>query len=176
MFVQQSKIATSVFEVVADAPRDLSTDRSMPVRALGWSLMGDCAVAFAAVLFSFWLRFETGINRVKSLARSFTLHDYSHHIIFGTIALLFVLAFLRVYERQNLLRYRRVSLLIVKGCGMWVMAFMGLDLMFHFQPSISRLFVGIAGGSAMFGLLSWSTCFTASSIVRRSPSICASAS
>ena len=65
------------------------------------------SVMFCALTISFWLRFDTRWTRMSSFSTHFILRNYTSHIIFGTLSLVFVLANCGVYKRQNLLRHKR---------------------------------------------------------------------
>ncbi len=153
IFAQQGKMG--VLDALSGAPREQATDRNMPVRALCWSLVGDSIVVFCALSISVWLRFDTKLALLTGFPEHYILRSYSRHILFGTFSLIALLANLRVYKRGNLLRHRRLAFLIVKGCCLWFLGFLSLDLIFHFQPAISRLYVALCASTSIAGLLCW---------------------
>ncbi|SRR5579862_450596 len=155
MFVQQEKIGAGVFEYTPER----STERDMPVRALCWSVLGDTTAVFLALTVSFWLRFDTAFTRMSSFPTHYILRNYSSHILFGTLSLLFALANFEVYKRHNLLRPRRIALGVVKACCTWLLIFLGLDLIVNFEPSISRLYVVLSASTSLIALLSWRWAF-----------------
>ena len=138
----QSPDGVSVEDRVRTARLKLR-DKALPNRLVIASLVCDSVVIAYALIFSFWFRFQTSIQEY-GVPAELTLRDYAGYIAFGTIALVFSLTNSALYERHALLRFRFVSLQIFKASTLWSLGFLGIALIFKFQPSISRIFVALA--------------------------------
>ncbi len=84
------------------------------------SVTGDAIVVFAVSLFSFWLRFRTGLKLPGTVERAVTLNDYAAYILVGGLMLMLLLSHYRFYESSQVLRYRQASILIIKACTIWL--------------------------------------------------------
>ena len=133
-------------------------DKALPDRLVIASLLCDSVVIIYALIFSFWFRFQTPIHEL-GIPATMSLRDYAGYLAFGGITLIFTLTTFGIYERQALLRFRFVSLQIFKAASLWVLGFLGLALIFKFQPAISRVFVGIAAVVVPGALLAWRAIF-----------------
>ncbi|HEX8297272.1 MAG TPA: exopolysaccharide biosynthesis polyprenyl glycosylphosphotransferase [Chthoniobacteraceae bacterium] len=134
-------------------------DKALPDRLVITSLVCDSIVVLYALVLSYWFRFQTGIKDLGVDFGAITLKDYSGYIAFGSIALICTLTSFGIYERTALLRFRYVSLKILKGAACWALGFLAFALIFKFQPPISRLFVGISMFLVPVSLLTWRVIF-----------------
>ena len=153
----QSPDGVSVEDRVRTARLKLR-DKALPNRLVIASLVCDSVVIAYALIFSFWFRFQTSIQEY-GVPAELTLRDYAGYIAFGTIALVFSLTSSALYERHALLRFRFVSLQIFKASTLWSLGFLGIALIFKFQPSISRIFVALAAVLVPVSLLVWRAIF-----------------
>jgi exopolysaccharide biosynthesis polyprenyl glycosylphosphotransferase len=133
-------------------------DKALPDRLVITSLVCDAVVILYALVFSFWSRFLTPISEF-GIPKQMTLHDYAGYIGIGAVTLIFTLTTYGIYERQALLRFRFVSMQIVKACSIWAIGFLGLALIFKFQPQISRFYVLISAVLVPATLLLWRLIF-----------------
>jgi len=140
-------------------------DKALPERLVIASLACDALVITYALVFSYWLRFETPLLANREPV-PMALHNYSGYIGFGGIALMFTLTVFGIYERQALLRFRYVFLQVLKSACVWGFCFLGFALIFKFSPPISRVFVAIATVLVPSALLVWRVAFH--SFLRRS--------
>ena len=115
-------------------------DKALPERLVITSLVCDSAVIIYALVFSYWFRVQAAIQEI-GIPVTMTLRDYAGYVALGGIALIFTLTACGIYERQALLRFRFVSLQILKASCLWALGFLGFALIFKFQPPISRIFV-----------------------------------
>jgi hypothetical protein len=129
-------------------------DKALPDRLVIASLVCDAVVIVYALIFSFWCRFQTGISEL-GVSAEMHLADYGGYIALGSISLLLTLTGFGIYERVALLRFRFVSLQILKGALLWAGGFLLLAMAFNFEPMISRVFVGISAVLVPAMLLSW---------------------
>jgi len=119
-------------------------DRSVAERVIIASLFLDAIVVAVAMVFSFWLRFETPLKNY-GIVSDVTLRDYAAYIAIGVVTMLFTLAYRQFYNRNVILRYRKVARLIIECSLLWVLWFLSISLILKFQPSVSRLYTAIAG-------------------------------
>jgi exopolysaccharide biosynthesis polyprenyl glycosylphosphotransferase len=145
-------------EEAARTARLKMRDKALPDRLVIASLLCDSMVIVYALIFSFWFRFQTSIREI-GIPDTMSVREYSGYLAFGGITLIFALTSLGVYERQALLRFRFVSLQIFKAVSLWALGFLGLALIFKFQPAISRVFVGLATVIVPAVLLAWRAIF-----------------
>ncbi len=124
-------------------------------RLVTTSLFCDAVIILYAFLFSYWLRFKTPLANWGIPFERVSLSDYVGYIAFGVIGLLFTLTYLKLYERQTLLRDRHVAFIILRGCTIWMATFLSFALVFKCAPPISRAFAIMASGNAMVALLIW---------------------
>ncbi|MEP6668265.1 MAG: exopolysaccharide biosynthesis polyprenyl glycosylphosphotransferase [Chthoniobacter sp.] len=129
-------------------------DKTLPDRLVIASLICDALVIVYALVFSFWFRFQTSLVEV-GVREPRNLGEYSGHITFGALALLLILTSFEIYERNSLLRFRSVSLQILKASIIWAAGYLCIALVFHFEPPISRLYVVIASLLTPATLLAW---------------------
>lgn len=129
-------------------------DKTLPDRLVIASLICDSLIIVYALVFSFWFRFQTALSEV-GIREPRSLGDYSGHITFGALALILTLTGFGIYERNSLLRFRSVSLQILKASILWAMGYISVALVFHFEPPISRMYVFIASFLTPATLLGW---------------------
>ena len=130
------------------------------------ALLADTIVIVYALMAGFWLRFYTPLARYGSGSET-SLRNYAEYIAFGTLLMLGTLTYYRLYEKQTLLRYRQVSLLVLKSGVVWLAAFAAFALVFKFQPALSRGYVVLSGTVVILALLTWRNIFHR--VIRRSP-------
>lgn len=119
------------------------------------AFVGDLIVVVGMLLFSYALRFHTKLKYVGLLDERITLEAYSGQIGLGACVMMVLLMNFRAYKTQRLSSFIHAASAIAKASFSWLLAFMGLSLMLHFDPSISRLFCAIASFEVMVGLLTW---------------------
>lgn len=133
--------------------------RQFPHRIAFLCFAGDTVVAFGCLLIAFWLRFGTALRQFGVEDPGITLSSYSNYIIFGTASLLLVLAQKQMYDGSWLLHRRAPLKDVIVACLVWGAGFLGISLLFKFQPPLSRVYVALATGTAMAGLYSWRRLF-----------------
>ncbi len=105
------------------------------------ALLGDTLVILSSQMLGFWIKFRSSWLPVGIDTPDMPFHHYVRLIAIGTMFLLSTFAFLRLYSSRNLLRYRDVAMVILKGTTFWLFAYLGLSLELKFNPPISRLYV-----------------------------------
>ena len=146
------------FAPFANAEQLKYRDKALPDRLVITSLICDSIVIVYALIFSFWFRFQTPIAEF-GVPDDTTLRDYSGYIALGAVTLIFTLTAFGIYERQALLRFRFVSLQVLKTTLLWTVGFVGFALVFKFHPAISRFFVVISSVVVLGSLLTWRVIF-----------------
>jgi exopolysaccharide biosynthesis polyprenyl glycosylphosphotransferase len=129
-------------------------DKALPERLVITSLICDSLIIVYALIFSFWLRFQTSLHEV-GIRASNSFSDYAGHITFGALAFILLLTGFGIYERNALLRFRFVSLQILKASFYWAAGFISVMLVLRFEPPISRLYIIIASLLTPATLLAW---------------------
>ena len=98
------------------------------------SMLGDAVMIAAALLLAFWLGFRRNLFGLGAFSTGANLWSYLPYIGIGGLSLLLLLAHYGMYYSAQLLRYRQVVLLIIKGCALWfVGAFLAIKV---FNPEI----------------------------------------
>ena len=149
---------TSSISPVRSLPAKTKRDRSLPDRIVLTSLLCDSAIVLYSLLISFWLRFQSPIQEY-GVPDHMSLRDYAGYIVFGGILQISALSWLGLYQRGTLLRFRFVSLQIIKSVMIWTAGFLLITLVFRTTPPISRLYVGIAAFVSVASLLLWRFAF-----------------
>lgn len=158
---QFSSVSAALPKVAASRADLGLTDesRQLPHRIALICFAGDAVVVLACLLAAFWLRFGTGLREFAVEAPGITLGDYYSYIICGAVSLLFVMAQKRVYERNWFLHRQCTIKQVSAACLVWGLGFLGLSLLFKFQPALSGVYVVLATGTAMIGLYTWRQLF-----------------
>lgn len=127
---------------------------------LTMALVGDALVIFAALVFSFWMRFYSGLIPFFFNSRLVpTFFDYLHLLVIGTVFLLATFGYLRLYNWLCFVNYPRTAKMILKGTIIWLVAYLALCLMLKLGQPISRLFMLISFGCATFTMIAWRLIF-----------------
>jgi exopolysaccharide biosynthesis polyprenyl glycosylphosphotransferase len=141
-------------------------DVGLPERLLMTALLCDTLVVVYGLAAGFWLRFYTPIAKY-GVPTEVSIQSYAGFLVFGALLMLFMLTNYGLYKKQTLLRYRHVSMLVLKSGLIWFAGFIGFALVFKFQAPISRLFVTLASINVIAGLLIWRNLFHR--VLRNSP-------
>lgn len=125
------------------------------------AMAGDLTMILSGLLVGFWLRFSSGlIPRTQTWWTSgdgstVQFKDYRLLIGIGTAILLGTFISQDLYQRKNLLRYRRTTKIIVQSSFTWLIAYLGLSLALKFDPPISRIYVLLSFVCSLGSLLIW---------------------
>jgi len=133
--------------------------RQFPHRIAFLCFAGDAVISLLCLLVAFWLRFDTGLKAFGVEEPGIILRSYSNYIIFGSAALLLVLAQKQMYDGSWLLHRHSTLRDVVVACLVWGAGFLGFSLFFKFQPPLSRVYVMLATVAAMIGLYTWRRIF-----------------
>ena len=129
-------------------------------RSIAWrfstaSLIGDAMVVFGVLFVAFWLRFRTNLPWIGTPAPGLSFREYLPYLCVGGLSLLLLLAHYSLHQAAQLLRYRQVSFLIIKGCSMWFIGVLVVTRVFILPLAFPRGYIGIASVSLLFALLFW---------------------
>ncbi|HTI71768.1 MAG TPA: exopolysaccharide biosynthesis polyprenyl glycosylphosphotransferase [Candidatus Limnocylindria bacterium] len=127
--------------------------------ALGVSLLGDAVAAVLGLLLGYWIRFHSPVSHlgfaIAVRQEEVALEKYAGLIAIGAVFLIASFMYLRLYSVTHLLRFRRVSSIIVRGATFWLVAYLSINLALKFNPPISRIYVFISFFSCLICLLGW---------------------
>jgi exopolysaccharide biosynthesis polyprenyl glycosylphosphotransferase len=138
-----------------------SSSRLRKVILPAWLVVGDTAVAFAALSLAFWLRYYSPLARFGLDVPQASFADYIPLLLLGVMFLIIGYAQLNVYEERLLLRKYQGLALIIKGTTFWLAGYFALALVIKFDPPISRLFVPIAYFCVLGLMFIWRSIFYA---------------
>ncbi len=129
-------------------------------RKIAWrfsltSAIGDVAVVMGAMVFAFWLRFRTAVFWIGAPAPALTLLDFLPYLAIAGAVLLLLLGHYGIHHASQLLRYRQVSFLIIKGCSLWFVGVMVVTRMVSFPVTLPRGYVAVASLCVLVALLFW---------------------
>jgi exopolysaccharide biosynthesis polyprenyl glycosylphosphotransferase len=158
----EAEVRQAVRAEVALSRADLGlmdAGRQFPHRVAFICFAGDAIVALGCLLVAYWMRFDTMLRDFGVEDPNITLSSYSNYIIFGSAALLLVLAQKQMYDGSWLLHRRAALKEVIIVCLVWGIAFLGFSLFFKFQPPLSRVYVALATFTAMTGLYTWRRIF-----------------
>lgn len=111
------------------------------------AMVGDLAVIGLGLLAGYWIRFNSGLIPVRSTwwtseaSGKTTISDYVGLMAMGALLLWLSFFYYRLYSTSNLLRFRKVILIIAKAASVWLFVYLGISLVLKFQPPISRHYV-----------------------------------
>ncbi len=124
------------------------------------SILGDLVMAVTASCAAFLLRFHTGLREFGNFDEM-SFRQYSGHMALASLSLILVLGWQDIYHKNVLLRTRWISSKIAKGILVWTAGFLAITLALKLQPSISRVYVGLNGATALLFVLGWRALFMA---------------
>lgn len=139
--------------------RDVS-ETSEVNRAIAWrfrffSVLGDALVVLGSLLFAFWVRFRINLTGIGTFSPDVTLQGHLPYLGAGGLALLLLLAHYGMYHAAQLLRFRQVSFLIIKGCSLWFLGALLVPKMLN-SPTVFPLgYVSLVSGCLLLALLIW---------------------
>jgi exopolysaccharide biosynthesis polyprenyl glycosylphosphotransferase len=140
--------------------RDDSAHRSRELgrQILAIAFVGDFLVILAALLLTFFIRFQSPIREWGFDARP-VLSDYLGYILLAAVLYEGMLCYGGVYGHRHLLRLRAVTACILKWSIAWVGLILLGSFLLKFQPPISRIFCAMAWVITPTMLLAWRSAF-----------------
>lgn len=116
--------------------------------------LADAVVVGACLLLAHHLRFGTVLSGIGTVDPG-TAPDYRGFFILGTVLYSVLLFHFRLYQPQNLLRYRGMMRAAALASAYWLVAALALAMLVKFTPSISRLYLLTAAVVCLTGLAVW---------------------
>lgn len=149
----------SAFEADARA-RQLFADSASTL-----AMLGDFTMIVCGLVLGYWLRFRSGLIPLRmgwwaqGDRASATLGQYASLIAVGTIILFITFLSGGLYRRSNLLRYRQVVLIVIRGTFTWLFVYTGLSMLLEFHPNISRIYVALSFLTVNAAVMTWRALF-----------------
>lgn len=116
------------------------------------AVIGDVVMVILGLLFGFWLRFSSGWMPSRetwwttgAAGDGLGLSSYLPLMGFGALLLVGTYGWIGMYEAGNLLRWRRVAMVVTRGTAIWLLLYLALSLVMKFSPSISRICTRLRG-------------------------------
>jgi len=143
-------------------PARLRAKTQLPDAANTIAIIGDVAMILLGMSLGFWIRFRSNWIPMQfswwgaGVADPHTLMTTYFGVFFlGTVLLLVTFLATDVYNRQNLLRFRRSIGLIVRALIFWFFTYLGVYQVLKFTPDISRAYVLASCISCGLTLFCW---------------------
>ena len=123
---------------------------------------GDALMVAVGLWFGYWLRFRSGWVPVRETwwtsggdvdARD--LGSYIPLMAFGAVLLMLTYGWVGLYRPGNLLRWRRVAMVVSKATGVWLLVYLAGSLVLKFSPPISRIYAVSSAMGALLAMLAW---------------------
>ncbi len=137
------------------AEETADVNRRIALRFSTLSIVGDAAVIVGAMCIAFLLRFKTDLPGISAPARELSLREHLPYIGLTGLSLMLLLAHWGMYHASQLLRYRQVSFLIIKGCASWFAGVLIVTRLINFPVSLSVGYLALAAVCLLFMLLAW---------------------
>lgn len=137
-----------------------TTDTTEINRTIAWrfallSVVGDTLVVLGTLNLAFWLRFRAGLPWLGAPAPRFSWDHYLPWMAIAGVSLILLLAHYGMYRASQLLRYRQVAFLIIKGCFLWGIGVVVVTRVFSFPVFLPLDYVGIGAAASLLSLLIW---------------------
>lgn len=112
-------------------------------------LVMDSLVVLLAMFGAYYLRFNSPLKHM-GVQGEMEFHAYTSYFVVGTVSMVLLLAHMKFYERNLLLRFKHVLTILAKASIFWTFGFLSATLLVNAQPPISRMF-GLLCGALIFG-------------------------
>ena len=113
------------------------------------TLVIDSVVILAAMIGAYFLRFHSPLRHM-GVAGEMPFGAYANYFALGTFSMVLMLAHMKFYERNLLLRFKHLLTILAKSTFFWTFGFLSATLLVNAQPPISRIF-GVLCGCMIFG-------------------------
>ena len=150
-----SRLAEELLSRSREAPDTTEVNRTIAWRFTILSIIGDAAVVLGTLNIAFWLRFKAGLPLLSTLAPAFSWREYLPWMALTGVSLILLLAHYGMYRASQLLRYRQVAFLIIKGCSLWCVGVIVITRVFTFPVSLPADYVAIGAAVSLLALLLW---------------------
>ncbi|HEY4299508.1 MAG TPA: exopolysaccharide biosynthesis polyprenyl glycosylphosphotransferase [Candidatus Didemnitutus sp.] len=123
------------------------------------AIVGDTIVIYLALAAASWIRFAGPLANWGVDSGGLRWTDYLGHVFFGTVLFSFLCVHFQVYTFPQMLRFRQLTGRLVRASGTWIVAYIALAYLLHFDRPLSRLYVAVAFTLATGALLGWRFAF-----------------
>src|ERR1043165_1029929 len=117
--------------------------------------VGDIAMIASGLVLGFWIRFRSGWVNWGNEPAGLVFRDYAGLIGLGAFLLVLTFAYQQLYTLRRIVQFRESALIIFKATTFWLFAFLGLNLVLKFQPTISRIYILSSYVSCLAAILVW---------------------
>ena len=152
-----SRLAEELVRLSRNAPQTseiAGVNQKVATRVLIVTVVGDALIILGVSLFTFWLRFRSHFAFIGADSK-IPVQEYAGYFVLGTLGLMLILFHYRFYEFSQVLRYRQVSFLILRSCGLWMVGVLCVTRVFNFQPPLSRAYCLLTAFHLAVALLFW---------------------
>ena len=142
-------------ELIASVIQAAEFNRTVGRRFKFISMIGDATVVVGALFLASWLGFKMNVFGIGTSSSEADFRSHMLPIGIEGLPLLLLLAHYGMYYTAQLLRYRHVAFLIIKGCTIWfVGAFLAVKTL---NPGLllPARFLALAAVCLLFALLIW---------------------
>lgn len=143
-------------------PARIRAKTQLPDAANTIAILGDVTMIGLGLFGGFWIRFRSDWIPMQIPWLSAGAADpntpvtaYFGVFALGTLLLLITFLATDVYNRQNLLRFRRSISLIARALIFWLFTYLGVYQVLKFTPDISRGYVLVSCAACGVTLLCW---------------------
>ena len=119
------------------------------------SVAGDVIIVLGAMIFAFWLKFRVNWFGSGATSPGVLLRWHVPYMVIGGATLLSLLAHYGMYQAAQLLRYRHVSFLIIKGCSLWFVGALFVTSVIKASVPFPASYVAYAAACTLILLLAW---------------------
>jgi len=121
------------------------------------ALLGDTLLLFLSLICAYYLRFASPIANAPFIvfAKVYSISEYTSVLAFGFITGILLMMTQGMYQKQHLLRFKFISLKIVRLVFFWFCGFLSLALIFKIEPMISRVYVVLASAIMLCFITVW---------------------
>jgi exopolysaccharide biosynthesis polyprenyl glycosylphosphotransferase len=126
------------------------------------AIFGDTAMVILGIFFAFWFRFKSGLIPLNETwwtsggaFQDRPVSEYFGIIFIGGLLLILMFVQMGMYRSENLLRFKRVLLIICRGVFSWMLIYFSFSLVLKFNPPISRIYVLSSGCGVVTAVVVW---------------------
>lgn len=126
------------------------------------AFFGDTAMVVGGLFFAFWFRFKSGLIPLNEswwtsggAFQDLPAREYFGIVLIGAMLLVLIFVQMRMYRPENLLRFKRVLLIVCRGVFSWILIYFSFSLVLKFNPPISRIYVLSSGFGVVTAVVVW---------------------
>lgn len=129
-------------------------------RMVAVAVAGDFVLAYLAMALAFFIRFGGPMEWLGfNLEAGWPFDEYQGVILLGAAAFVAFAASQDLYDWRFFLRLRQMTQRTIKAATYWFVAYLCISIVFEFEPTVSRLFMGFSWILVMAFLAGWKRLF-----------------